>query len=202
MNRHSSRLIPAGLLAAALLALAYYEFRLPPIRSFFKRDKTRPKYALLLGCALHDDGSMGREITSRCNLALKLYEEGRFDVLIASGGSVKNKWVEAEGMERYIHSKNPQLPILLETKASNTWENFQFTKEMIGDQPLLVITGGLHARRAGAIARSFFCAPQIASFPDFTLKKAARECVSRVVFLKIELHKDRKRLFAFLHQAH
>ncbi|MDB7983701.1 YdcF family protein [Faecalicoccus pleomorphus] len=119
------------------------------------RRKENYPYALLLGCPSHNDGSYATSQIRRCELAMEAYKKGYFDTLIISGGAVKNQYVESLQMEKYI-LKRIAMPIVCETKARNTWENFQFTKEKIGDVPVLILSSGTHIRRACAIGKSFF----------------------------------------------
>ena len=101
------------------------------------RRKKKYPYALLLGCPSHNDGSYATSQIRRCELAMEAYKKGYFDTLIISGGAVKNQYVESLQMEKYIR-KRIAMPIVCETKARNTWENFQFTKEKIDDVPVLI----------------------------------------------------------------
>lgn len=178
--------------AAAGLSLVWHEHQLPPCRKPKVSQEPYP-FGLLLGCSVHDDGSLGREMKLRCHLAIDQYLQGKYHTLIISGGAVRNPYVEAEVMGNYIHELCPQLPILLETQAQNTWENMKYAREMIGDQPILILTGGLHARRSNALARQFFSNWAMESAPDFTWKKAGREAISRIIYLWIELKKTFKR---------
>lgn len=168
--------------------LCIYEKLLPPTRRS-KKDKVYP-YGLVLGCACHDDGTPSHAMEGRCKLAVDEYQAGRFQTLITSGSAVKNQYVEAEEMEKYIHALDPSIPILKETHARNTWENLKFTKEMIGDQPILVMTGQMHARRASAITKNFFSDYAIASYPDFSFKRLLTEIYSRFKYCWIELSKS------------
>ncbi|MBF0579877.1 YdcF family protein [Erysipelotrichaceae bacterium RD49] len=174
-----------GSLFVVLLGL--YEKLLPPTRRL-KTGKVYP-YGLVLGCACHDDGTPSHAMEGRCKLAIDEYRAGRYQTLIASGSAVKNQYVEAEEMEKYIHTLDSEIPILKETHARNTWENLKYTKEMIGDQPIVVITGQMHARRASAITKNFFSDYAIASYPDFSLKRLLTEIYSRFKYCWIELSK-------------
>ncbi len=189
MNK-TLKFLAAGSAAAAVLgALAIYEHYLP--RTALSRCVVEKyPFGLLLGCASRNDGSPSNEQRLRAKLAAELYADHAYQTLIISGGSVKNDHNEAEAMAELVHEIDPSIPIILEKQARNTWENFKNVKEMTGDVPMLVITGRLHARRSNAIARSFFSCYQVASAPDFTWKKAFREAVSRMKFIRIGMGKD------------
>lgn len=173
--------------AASLLGLiALYETYLPPVR---KRKSSRYPYSLLLGCAADDDGLPSRAQLGRCELAIEAWRRGDYETLVISGSAVKNQFVEAQVMADLIHSLEPELPILKEEKARNTWENLKFTRDLIGDVPVEVITGSLHARRASAITRNFFSDYAVIGCPDFTWKKFLREIASRIQYCTIEIQK-------------
>lgn len=181
--------LSATTLAAGLAGLAIYEHYLPRARQSRCVVEKYP-FGLLLGCACRKDGSYSNEQRLRAQLAVELYQENAYQTLIISGGSVRNDHNEAEAIATLVQEMDPSIPIILEKHARNTWENFQNVKDMTGDVPMLVITGALHARRAGAIAHSFYSCYQVASIPDFTWKKAAREAVSRMKYIRIEMGKD------------
>ena len=138
------------------------------------RRKEKYPYALLLGCPSHNDGSYATSQIRRCELAIEAYKKGYFDTLIISGGAVKNEYV-----------------IVCETKARNTWENFQFTKEKIGDVPVLILSSGTHIRRACAIGKSFFKEYSGLWYPDHKPKHILREIASRCIYISIEYKKKK-----------
>lgn len=178
--------------AAGAGAVAVYRHFLPPL-SRRKPGQSVP-FALVLGCGGHDDGTTSRSQRGRCQLAIDEYDKGSYQTLILSGGAVRNAYIEAEVMKNWIDQQRartgqPPIPMILETEARNTWENFSHTRELTGDVPILIMTGSMHARRAGAIASSFFSDYRVASYPDFTLKKFCREIVSRSQYCSIELLK-------------
>lgn len=176
-----------GLTALIGACAMIYRHYLPPT----KKPKDTPyEYGLVLGCAAHDDGSMSNSQIGRCQFALDEYERGHFKTLILSGSAVQNEYVEAEVMAKWIQEHNPNIPLLLETYARNTWENLKFVQQMIGDVPIEIITGSMHARRASAIAVNFFRNYYVASYPDFTCKKLVLEARSRLLYCLIEMKKS------------
>lgn len=154
------------------------------------KDQKYP-YAILLGCPTHDDGTLSTAQTKRCNLAIEAYQKGLFDTLVISGSNVKNKYYESKSMAEYIQSKT-EMPIICETKARNTFENFTYAKEITGESPVLVLTGSLHARRSCAIAAQFYQDFSAYTYPDHKLKHIFREIGSRYIYIKIEIQKKRQ----------
>lgn len=191
-------------LAAGLGLFKMVRHYLPPTR--LPDAATEYEYALLLGCPNRKDGSYSSSQKARCQLAIDAYHNGMFKTLIISGASVKNEYVECEQMARYIQERC-SMPIILEDKATTTWQNLENTRAMIGDVPLLILTGSLHARRASAMARSFFSHYGLLFYPDTKPKHIAREVPSRAVYIKMEMEKDWNQLrrlmdFPHLHDPH
>lgn len=174
------------LLVGAFLLYRHYFPRLPVSQPHYP-------YALLLGCPNHDDGTYASSQIKRCELAIDAYKKGKFDVLIISGGAIKNQYVESTEMARYI-LKQVDMPILCETRASNTWENFQFSKEITKDKPVLILSGGTHIRRACAIARHFFKEYGAYWYKDHKPRHILRELISRYLYISIEIKKAIKKL--------
>lgn len=174
---------------SAIAGLALYETYLPPAKRCSKTSCKHVPWALLLGCAVHDDGTPSSSLLGRVEQAIDLYDKGFYDTLIVSGGAVQNSYVEADCMEQLIHERRPDLPVIPEREARNTWQNMEFSKKYIQDVPVIIITGNLHCRRASAIARQFFKNFCMAGYPDFKWHRARKEAASRVLYIWIELKK-------------
>lgn len=170
-----------------IIFLIHHHF-LPPIPKL--KNQAYP-YAILLGCPCHDDGTLSRSQIKRCNLAIKAYDNNKFETLIISGGAVKNKYYESKEMAKYI-SAHSNMNIICETKARNTFENFTYTKEITNNAPILVLTSSLHARRSCAIAKQFYREYSAYTYPDRKIKHILREIVSRFIYIKIEIQKKAK----------
>lgn len=184
-NKHANRYFAIASLIGSC-ALIYHHY-LPRIR---KPKDTPYEYGLVLGCSANDDGTLSNTQLGRCQLALDEYEKGHFRTLVLSGSAVRNEFVEADVMAKWILEKNPNIPLIKETKARNTWENLKFVKQMIGDVPIEIMTGSTHAKRASAITANFFSNYCVTSYPDFTFKKCALEIRSRFVYCLLELKKS------------
>lgn len=183
--------ISAGALAGGILGFGYSIYRkyLPPLQ---KPARGQPAaYGLLLGCPNHDDGSLSTSQIKRCQAAMEAWKQGRFSTLVISGSAVKNQYVEAEEMAEYIR-QHEDIPILLETEARNTWENFVNSSAIIKDNPVVIITSSLHARRSAAIAKQFFRDVDVFTYPDRKLKHILREIASRWIYVRMEICKTKK----------
>lgn len=185
MKKKTKFLLGAGL-AASLGAAGVYTYYFRPLKT--KEKRTKYPYALLLGCPSHDDGTYSSSQIERCNLAIEEYKRGAYKTLIITGGAVKNQYTESLAMKEYIE-KRAFIPVIAETKAANTYENFEFAKNIIHDQPVLILTSSLHAKRCQAIASKFFTHFAFAYYPDRKPRHIVREIFSRFIFIKIELEK-------------
>ena len=165
---------------------AFYLHFLPPVH----KAKKKYRYAILLGCPAHDDGTMSRSQLARCTLAINTWIH--YDTLVITGGAVKNEYPEAEVMATYIR-KNSLVPVICETRARNTWENLANVREMIGDQPVLLLTSELHAARASAMARQFFPEVAVLTYTDIKPKHIFKEFGSQAKYIQLELQKHRKK---------
>lgn len=76
-----------------------------------------------------------------------------------------------------------------EDQARNTWQNFENTRERLGDIPILVLTSSLHARRACAIAKQFFSEYSCMTYPDWKPKHILCEYTSRLIYFGNEFKK-------------
>ncbi|NEW06441.1 YdcF family protein [Paenibacillus sp. SYP-B3998] len=114
---------------------------------------------IVLGASLRKDlPSPG--LQERLDLAIKLYNQGKFQRLIVSGGLDHNgsKLTEAEGMRNYLVKKGiPPGSILLEPKATSTYENLLFSKQIMDEQGLvssIIMTHEFHSSRSLNIAET------------------------------------------------
>lgn len=113
---------------------------------------------IVLGAALWNDVP-SPALKERLNLAFELYQTGKVEHLILTGGLDGNgsKLTEAEGMRNYLIEKGiPADKLYLENAARSTYENLLYSK-LIADeqgwQRIFVITHDYHSARSLEIAR-------------------------------------------------
>ncbi|WP_310223798.1 YdcF family protein [Paenibacillus qinlingensis] len=124
--------------------------------------QTLPKQVdigIVLGASLRNDiPSPG--LQERLDLAVDLYNQGRFKQLIVTGGLDHNgsKLTEAEGMRDYLVKKGvPKTGILIEPNATSTYENLLFSKQMMDEKSLvssIIVTHKFHGSRSLDIAKT------------------------------------------------
>ena len=171
-----------------IVLLAIYEYHFPP----FPRKKKHKvyDYAIVLGCPNKKDGSLCTSQIKRCELAIDAYQRGYYKTLVITGGKTKYGFIEAQEMNHYIQQRI-QIPYVLETEAQNTIENFKYTKKIIGDASILIITSGTHIRRACALARKHFSVYAGIYYPEHRWKHIRWEIGARALYLRDSIFKGR-----------
>lgn len=113
---------------------------------------------IVLGMAMWgEEPSPG--LQERLDYALKLYEQGAFSHFIVSGGLDQPgyRYTEGQGMRNYLVSRGvPERAIQTENKATSTYENLLFSREIMkseGWKAAVIITHTFHGRRAMEMAR-------------------------------------------------
>lgn len=152
-------------------------------RNAAKNSHTYPDTAVLLGGFCFEDNDLNRvefaESADRLFQVLKLYQSHQIGTLVISGGSgslLYPNQKEAKLVEEYLkegHFRTDSL--LIESQSRNTFENAQFTKELIGlDNPrILLVTSAFHMNRAMKVFSKAGYAPQ--PFPTHFLFEPIRK---------------------------
>lgn len=123
--------------------IAYFESMLisTALCAFLASRHTPPQdrdYIIILGCAIHRDGTLTPLLRGRVDSALR-FEKSQYDAtgkhacFVPSGGQGSDEIIsEGEAMERYllIRGVSPER-ILCENQSVNTFQNMQFSKEII-----------------------------------------------------------------------
>ncbi|MEF2967290.1 YdcF family protein [Paenibacillus sp. M1] len=114
---------------------------------------------IVLGASMWgDEPSPG--LRERLELALRGYKAGKFRVFLLTGGLDRPdyRYTEAEGMANYLKANGvPESDMLLENKATSTYENLKFSRDIMeenGYRSALIITHTYHGNRAYEIAKT------------------------------------------------
>ena len=121
-------------------------------------------YLIVLGCGLRKDGTPTPLLAGRIDRALAFYraqieETGRVPAIITSGGQGPNESIsESASMKAYLMERGvPEEHILEEDRSASTYENMQFSGEMIRSQNpnarVVFSTTNYHVFRSGLMAR-------------------------------------------------
>ena len=114
--------------------------------------KTKPEYIIVLGSRL-DDGEITGTLRNRLDQAIFLERQLKVPIIV-SGGTTEDGPSEAELMRAYIASKDNQCKIIVEDKASNTKENFERIRDIVGEAAVVIITSDFHMFRSKLLAAS------------------------------------------------
>ncbi|MBQ8109616.1 MAG: YdcF family protein [Clostridia bacterium] len=95
-------------------------------------------FIVILGCYFRKDGSLPPLLKGRVDKAIEFWslqkrENGTEAVFVPSGGQGPDESMpEAEAMRRYLVEKGvPERCIMVEDRSRNTYQNMQFSKELI-----------------------------------------------------------------------
>lgn len=148
---------------------------------------------IVLGAAMWGD-SPSPALRERLEYAYRLYEEGKVDKLILSGGHDANGAAksEAEGMRDYLLAKGiTGDKLLLEDKSYSTYENLRNSQAIANDNHLssvIIITHDYHAARAASIAKHLkFADAQVAGTKSEVLNPVYNETREVLAFTKWKL---------------
>ncbi|AZK49070.1 YdcF family protein [Paenibacillus lentus] len=152
-------------LVLILLGIGWFLYVLAQIGSVERspavaiKDMPAADVGIVLGASMWGDRpSPGLE--ERLRHSLEQYQAGKFKIFLLTGGLDQEgyKYTEAEGMANYLEEHGvPREAMLLENKATSTYENLKFSQEIMKEQGLtsaLIMTHTYHGNRALEIAEA------------------------------------------------
>lgn len=127
-----------------------------------KKNIDNSDYIVILGAGLRGD-SITATLRDRLNATIDYVNKSNFDgKIVVSGGQGPGEFItEAEAMKKYLISNGIKNDIIMEDKATNTFENFKFSKEKIknltgnsiDNYKVKVITTDFHVLRSSILAK-------------------------------------------------
>lgn len=116
----------------------------------------QPEYLVVLGCGIKPNGSPTLALKNRLDLSMEYAKEHPDTYIVVSGGQGPNEPMpEAHAMAYYLIDRGikPER-IILEDRSSSTMENFQYTKQILGDtDEIAFITNRFHVFRSKILAK-------------------------------------------------
>ncbi len=106
---------------------------------------------IILGAAINTPA-----LTNRTLEGLELYEQGKADVLVLSGGKISDADIsEAEFMEKVIKKNaTKKVNYILEEDSHNTYDNIRNSKAKLGDkESVVIVSDAFHLARAVLMAK-------------------------------------------------
>lgn len=119
-------------------------------------DFERADAAIILGAAINTPA-----LTNRTTEALRLYQEGKIDKLVLSGGKIADTDIsEAQYMEKIIKRfSEGEVRYLLEDQSHNTHENIRNSKQKLAevgqgtDSSVVIVSDEFHLARGVLMAK-------------------------------------------------
>lgn len=115
---------------------------------------------IILGAGIRGD-KVSPNLQKRLDKAVEYYIKNATAVFVVTGGRGEQEDItEALAMERYLTSKGiPNNQIIREEKATSTFENFTFSKDILRQRfpheySIVFITNNFHVYRAESIAKT------------------------------------------------
>lgn len=149
--------------------------------------KTSNKTAIVLGAALWND-QPSPALLERLWAAVELWNQGKVEKLILTGGlGSGDQQTEAEAMKKFLLSNGiPEEALILEEKATNTYENLLFSSQLIPDEKkVIILTHDYHMQRALLISKQIGLAPvpyPVHSSSLFIPYHKVRECFALIEY--------------------
>ncbi|NLG04077.1 MAG: YdcF family protein [Clostridia bacterium] len=115
-------------------------------------------YIIVLGCRVYGLDRLSATLMQRLDKAIEVYHKSEVPpIFIVSGGKGADEPVtEAAAMKQYLKSRQiEEKQIMLEDQSRNTYENFFYSKRVLGQtsKKVLFVTSNYHVMRAGICAK-------------------------------------------------
>ncbi len=138
-------------IAVTLFTLAIIDAAIVLFFSFYRPEPQKSDAIIVLGAAINTPALYNRSLQG-----LKLYQQGKADMIVCSGGRVSDKDIsEAEYMQKVIRKNaSSSVPTLLDSNSHNTYENLKDSKELLpGVKSVIIVSDQYHLARAVVLAK-------------------------------------------------
>ncbi len=96
-------------------------------------------YLVIPGSLMNDDGSPSLMMEQRIDAAEQIIDDNPEITIVASGAQGSNEvMTEAQAIKNELNKRGYQNEILLETKATSTFENLKYSKEFTDGQVVII----------------------------------------------------------------
>ena len=104
---------------------------------------------LVLGCEVHEDGTLSHMLQDRLDKAIQLYKNGVSNKIIVSGDHGKKEYDEVNAMKNYLIEKGIlSQDIFMDHAGFSTYESIYRAKEIFNVKKLVIVTQEYHLYRA------------------------------------------------------
>jgi uncharacterized SAM-binding protein YcdF (DUF218 family) len=112
------------------------------------------------------DGDPSAALARRTRHAVELWMRGEAPVIVFSGRGPAARRCEAEAAAEYARSLGlPPHATVLEIRSRDTEENARYTRELIGDRAVLIVTDAYHVLRCELTFRPHFSRVAVIAAP-------------------------------------
>lgn len=120
-------------------------------------DPPGPRVALVLGAAVREGGAPSPALCRRAGHAITLWQAGRIDTVICTGGIGRHPPAEGEVIARLCRQAGlPAAAVEVEDRSRSTRENIAFALPILArlePHEVVIVTDRWHAPRARIVAR-------------------------------------------------
>jgi vancomycin permeability regulator SanA len=147
-------LVPAGTAVVLLACVGFVRLR---ANDHLHREADAPTapVALVLGAQVHPTGVPSSFLAARLDLAHRLLDAGRVQVLLLSGDGAAREYDEPAAMRAYLLAAGvPEERMVLDRFGLDTYDSCLRAARVFGVDRLLVVTQSYHLPRAVGTARA------------------------------------------------
>jgi vancomycin permeability regulator SanA len=111
--------------------------------------------ALVLGAQVNPDGTPSSFLAARLDLAMRLYDAGRVEVIMVSGDHLAPEYNEPAAMRNYLLEAGlPVAKVIVDPGGFDTYESCVRAKRIFNLAEVIVVTQSYHLPRAVATCRA------------------------------------------------
>ena len=145
-----------GLAGALLLGGSIGYVRLTAAgRLFSEAEVPAAPVALVLGAKVFPDGTPSPFLAARLDVAHRLYQAGKVQVVVVSGSHVAKEFNEPEAMRTYlVNAGMPAEAVVIDYAGFDTYDSCARALRVFGIERLIVVTQSYHLPRAVATCRA------------------------------------------------
>ena len=145
-----------GLAGALLLSGSIGFVRLTAAGHLFSEtDVPAAPVALVLGALVYPDGTPSPFLAARLDVAHRLYQAGKVQVVVVSGDNMAKEYNEPEAMRTYlVNAGMPAEKVVADYAGFDTYDSCARALRIFGVENLILVTQSYHLPRAVATCRA------------------------------------------------
>ena len=111
--------------------------------------------ALVLGAMVYPDGTPSPFLAARLDVAHRLYQAGKVQVVVVSGDNMAKEYNEPEAMRTYlVNAGMPAEKVVADYAGFDTYDSCARVLRIFGVENLILVTQSYHLPRAVATCRA------------------------------------------------